>query len=161
MKYSEKLKDPRWQKKRLEIFERDEWFCRKCGDDKATLAVHHLFYRPNTDPWDYPNEDLLTLCEECHSEEYEGRPEAERVLLNELKSDRYFHADIINIAYIFAMINKINPPFPNEVIVDVLSWAITGDEIGIKNLCEQYFEHLKNRRIERESIKAKETNGVS
>ena len=25
MSYSDKLKDPRWQRKRLEIFERDNW----------------------------------------------------------------------------------------------------------------------------------------
>lgn len=25
--YAEKLKDPRWQKRRLEIFERDDWTC--------------------------------------------------------------------------------------------------------------------------------------
>ena len=153
MKYSEKLKDPRWQKKRLEIFERDGWRCKNCGDDKATLAVHHLFYRSNTDPWDYLNKDLITLCEECHSEEYEGRPEAEKILLNELRYNRYLCGDVMNIAYIFAMINRINPPFPNEVIIDALSWAITEDDIGINRLCEKYFKNPENRRIEREAKK--------
>ena len=49
--YSEKLKDPRWQKKRLEIFERDNWACKKCGDTDTTLHLHHLEYQ-NCDPWD-------------------------------------------------------------------------------------------------------------
>jgi hypothetical protein len=65
--YSEKLKDPRWQKKRLEIFERDRWMCRSCLDSENTLSVHHLFYLPKTDPWDYPDGFLLTLCEDCHN----------------------------------------------------------------------------------------------
>ena len=35
MGYSEKLKDPRWQKKRLEILERDNFRCQYCGDKNA------------------------------------------------------------------------------------------------------------------------------
>ena len=54
-KYSDKMKDPRWQKKRLEIFERDGWSCCRCGDTESTLNVHHLRYVPGHDPWDYPN----------------------------------------------------------------------------------------------------------
>lgn len=64
--YVEKLKDPRWQKKRLEIFKRDNWRCCLCGDTENTLHVHHLRYKKNADPWDYDNDDLITLCESCH-----------------------------------------------------------------------------------------------
>ena len=69
--YSEKLKDPRWQKKRLEIFERDNWACFDCGDETATLHVHHLEYIKEKNPWDYNNEFLITLCENCHKTETE------------------------------------------------------------------------------------------
>jgi 5-methylcytosine-specific restriction endonuclease McrA len=34
--YGDKLKDPRWQKRRLEIFKRDEWTCQQCGDTETT-----------------------------------------------------------------------------------------------------------------------------
>lgn len=64
MKYSDKLKDPRWQKKRLGIMERDEWECQQCGDGKSTLNVHHKQY--HGDPWDAPDDSLETLCEKCH-----------------------------------------------------------------------------------------------
>ena len=67
MNYSEKLKDPRWQKKRLEILERDEWACKRCGNNKKTLHVHHKKY--HKEPWDAKNNDLETLCEDCHAEE--------------------------------------------------------------------------------------------
>jgi len=30
--YSKKLKDPRWQKKRLKIFKSDKFKCKICGD---------------------------------------------------------------------------------------------------------------------------------
>jgi hypothetical protein len=70
MTYSEKLKDPRWQRKRLEILQRDEFMCQKCGNGKKTLHVHHKSYRPKTDPWDYPDYIYITLCEDCHKEQH-------------------------------------------------------------------------------------------
>ena len=63
--YGEKLKDPRWQKKRLEILERDGWECTNCGTKDVELHVHHLKYNGN--PWDAKNEDLQTLCKDCHA----------------------------------------------------------------------------------------------
>lgn len=69
--YIEKLKDPRWQKKRLEILERDHWSCVSCGGKEETLHIHHLFYFYGKEPWDIPNGFLITLCESCHNT---GRP---------------------------------------------------------------------------------------
>lgn len=66
--YSDKLKDPRWQKKRLEIFKRDKFKCKLCGDEKTTLNVHHNVYFDYAEPWEYDNKDLVTLCEHCHYE---------------------------------------------------------------------------------------------
>lgn len=66
--YIEKLRDPRWQKVRLEVLQRDEWMCVSCQDHEQTLHVHHGFYMKNRDPWDYPLETLHTLCETCHSQ---------------------------------------------------------------------------------------------
>lgn len=65
--YSEKLKDPRWQKKRLEIFNRDGFRCVDCLSKDKTLHVHHCLYERGY-PWDTANEFLLTVCEECHYE---------------------------------------------------------------------------------------------
>ncbi len=67
MTYSEKLKDPRWQKKRLEILKRDEFACKICGDTKSTLHIHHIAYSNN--PWETENRLLITLCEYCHEQE--------------------------------------------------------------------------------------------
>jgi len=68
MTYAEKLKDPRWQRKRLEVMERDNFRCRHCYDDKETLHVHHTYYLKGKDPWDYPDDAYLTLCKECHED---------------------------------------------------------------------------------------------
>lgn len=68
--YSEKLKNPKWQKRRLEIFNRDNWKCQKCSDNETELVVHHKFYDKNTDPWQYGDDDLSTLCVNCHENEH-------------------------------------------------------------------------------------------
>jgi len=62
--YAEKLKDPRWQKKRLEVLERAGWECEWCGNGKLTLHVHHLRYA--AEPWEAKDEDLECLCAYCH-----------------------------------------------------------------------------------------------
>lgn len=62
--YAEKLRDPRWQKKRLEIMQRDRFRCRDCSRSDRNLQVHHCAYSGN--PWEAPNDLLLTLCDECH-----------------------------------------------------------------------------------------------
>jgi hypothetical protein len=85
MSYADKLKDPRWQKVRLEVMARDAWTCQVCGDQTATLAVHHRGYYRDTEPWEYPLHALVTLCEFCHRVETYERQEAEADLLETLK----------------------------------------------------------------------------
>ncbi len=67
MTYADKLKDPRWQKKRLEIFERDNFQCQDCGSQSKVLHVHHGYYSPRKQPWETPDKLLVTVCEDCHS----------------------------------------------------------------------------------------------
>ncbi len=64
MTYTNKLRSPEWQKKRLKILQRDNWACCKCADRTTTLNVHHLKY--SGDPWETEESDLITLCEDCH-----------------------------------------------------------------------------------------------
>lgn len=63
--YKEKLKDPRWQKKRLQILQRDDFTCQICLAKDRELQVHHLVYAKR-DPWDYPDHLYQTLCTDCH-----------------------------------------------------------------------------------------------
>jgi len=66
-KYKKLLRDPRWQKKRLEIFQRDKWKCQRCRSKKHELHVHHFKYTSKL-PWKEKNENLMTLCSYCHEE---------------------------------------------------------------------------------------------
>jgi 5-methylcytosine-specific restriction endonuclease McrA len=64
--YAEQLKDPRWQRKRLEILSRADFTCEQCGSTDRTLHVHHKFYAKGALAWEYRNFQLKALCESCH-----------------------------------------------------------------------------------------------
>jgi len=62
----EQLADPRWQAVRRYILRRDRWICRYCGERGKPLHVHHIRYIDGRQPWEYCQQDLVSLCEDCH-----------------------------------------------------------------------------------------------
>jgi 5-methylcytosine-specific restriction endonuclease McrA len=64
--YQERLKDPRWQRKRLAALERAEWSCEACRTKEVNLQVHHGYYDREAPPWEYPERALFVLCDTCH-----------------------------------------------------------------------------------------------
>lgn len=93
--YFELFKDPRWQRKRLEVLSRDEWTCQRCFSVDKELQVHHWYYQWGLDPWEYDSDTLQALCKDCHEEANEDRKEAIRALGKLL---RFVHPNEI-IAY--------------------------------------------------------------
>ena len=109
--YKEKFKDPRWQKKRLEILNRDQWRCLECWSEEKTLNVHHLIYLRGADPWEAHDGFLLTLCEDCHKDilkyeydkkedslEYSNLLDSIALLLNTLLKRSFDWEDIRTLA---------------------------------------------------------------
>lgn len=97
MTYPEKLRSPLWQKKRLEIFQRDNFSCQNCGNTELTLQVHHVEYLGSLDPWEYPNDMLKTLCEPCHVKE-KDRPELEKNLATTFKIRGFLYDDLLALS---------------------------------------------------------------
>lgn len=69
--YSDLLHTTEWRNKREKILKRDNYRCVYCGRRHAKLHVHHKYYSayPNgvlVDPWNYPDDALITLCAYCH-----------------------------------------------------------------------------------------------
>jgi len=63
--YAQKLQDPRWQRKRLEVMQAAGWACVICGDKDEELNVHHPAYSAYHEPWEYSN--LQCICRTCHT----------------------------------------------------------------------------------------------
>lgn len=134
--YTELLKDPRWQKKRLEILERDKWTCQMCFDDTSTLTVHHRTYLDKTNPWDYPDVLLVTLCISCHKEETANRQQAENVLIDSLR--RSFYArDLYDFASGFYKIKLQHIP---DIVASAYSFALESHKIQ-RYILKQYWNY--------------------
>lgn len=103
--YAQQLRDPRWQKRRLEVLERDEWACTHCGDDESELHVHHLRYAAGKKPWDYGPEDLRTLCRGCHEEATRVTRSARDLLYDMLAQDAEAAYDLVSAANGLFMFN--------------------------------------------------------
>jgi len=69
--YKEQYNHPNWQRKRLEIMERDEFKCMLCGNKHKMLHVHHNTYDGKY-IWECRNQSMITLCVDCHSK-YHGK----------------------------------------------------------------------------------------
>jgi hypothetical protein len=78
--YSDLLRDPRWQKKRLEVLERENFACEQCEDASTELHVHHTYYAKGRKPWEYDAADLRCLCKPCHERVTEKTAELHRLL---------------------------------------------------------------------------------
>jgi hypothetical protein len=132
--YQQKLLDPRWQKKRLEILSRDEWACQKCFDSESTLHVHHRYYEKDKDPWEYDAQALVTLCANCHEEETNQRPKEEYLLLAVMRRLGFYADDIHRLTRGLSYLH-FNPQYDWSLVV--LEWIMKHPEM-LDFLTEEY-----------------------
>lgn len=121
--YWEQLQDPRWQKRRLELFEDRGWQCECCGEKTKQLHVHHRYYRRGMMAWDYPLSALNAFCEDCH--------------LTQQDIMEMAHVNIADLGWTNLMSN-LDRLHPEEagVIQEVLDWVLLhpkerGDKIKL------------------------------
>ena len=137
MKYADKLKDPRWQKKRLEIMNRDGFACVRCHKDFETLHVHHLKY--SGEPWEADNKDLMTLCESCHESEHTGeRMEFEHQLLSALK----LHSTS-TIEQFTILAEMLRDPNKKQFSFNLLFWLLRSNK-DFEKVYKSYEKHIPN-----------------
>lgn len=117
--YKEKLTDPRWQKKRLKVLQRDDWSCRYCQSKEKSLHVHHLKYQNN--PWDIDDKYLITLCGECH-EKY-GEYMTNREMWKEAIINAQKHMEEFDKIFRYFSIRK-NVPNNKIIIKELLEYKM-------------------------------------
>lgn len=96
MTYAEKLKSPLWQRKRLEVLQRENFTCEQCGSKDQTLHVHHCYYEKSMMPWDYPDFALKCLCKDCHADRQDIELSIQKVLSSMSYEDLgMIHCDVL------------------------------------------------------------------
>jgi hypothetical protein len=138
--YLEKLKDPRWQKKRLDIFCRDEWMCQVCKDSESMLVVHHKLYADG-DPWDIDNNSLITLCQECHKFEHIAFPRFSNNLISAIKSKGFLADQVEILSKAFLNLNIIYAP---EFTASLLYFAFS-DKTTMEIILDRFYDYTEQR----------------
>lgn len=94
--YQKLINRKEWQDRSHYIKTRDNLKCQAhdCKTPDAILQVHHLDYFSNTDPWNYPDDMLITLCKVCHAKEND-RYLLEGRLFTVLKMKGFLACDIM------------------------------------------------------------------
>jgi len=123
--YTEKLNDDRWKKKRSIILERDQCTCQICKAANKTLNVHHKYYLKGREPWDYPNELLVTLCEDCHEE-----------VTNVIENANYLvrcNIDIFRLTETVRLMDIVSRSTPYDIILttNILNYIRSLDRIKL------------------------------
>ncbi len=95
--------------------ERDGYTCQSCGDTETTLHVHHLEYYKNTDPWDYPDDRLITLCEFCHKCEGDFMKGNLDCFVKLAKESSFPVVRMFNMANIFSWLHTNHNDFYNSI----------------------------------------------
>jgi len=148
--YYEQLKHPRWQKKRLQILERAGFKCEDCGSGERMLHVHHSYYEKGLPPWDYPDESLHCLCENCHKKAQDLQALLQRQIGKLDLSD----VDVL-VGYAMGLESRSYPMVPLDVFSYEVAlgvgdaWALTAEEV-IEALEEGRIDGYKLDQLARE-----------
>lgn len=133
--YLSLLKDPRWQKKRLEIMQRDNFTCQHCGCRDKTLHVHHLTYDKCKKPWEYNNSNLLTLCESCHKYESEAYAESYNSFI---RLRNTFLSKGLSLELLDSIITQIDETVNNEIFPEEIIKVIQIGIFGTQNISDVF-----------------------
>lgn len=129
--YLAALASPQWQKKRLEIMQRDNFTCQFCGCKDRTLHIHHKVYEKGKKPWEYYDKDLITLCDKCH----ECITEEKNILYEEFInvresirefgfSDAILNAILLHIDAFFERIKEGDKGYDDNIIKPIIEDAV-------------------------------------
>lgn len=141
MTYSDKLKNPKWQRKRLEILSRDKFTCSHCytgENDGIPLHVHHLIYLPGKNPWEVPDDCLITLCERCHKIESEHYSTSIRELNNALSKKFPYSSQINRLTRLFLSINRDD----DYSFISTIEYFVNNADV-FKDVSDKKIEYLR------------------
>lgn len=62
---------PEWKAFSTTIRRERQNACQCCKRSDKPTHVHHPFYKPGAEPWQYSKEEVVLLCDNCHEELHE------------------------------------------------------------------------------------------
>jgi hypothetical protein len=160
--YQRKLVHPDWQMKRLELFKARGLRCEDCSSKGKELHIHHIYYLPNTEPQNYPDDAYRVLCYDCHQIEEDRLKEIGETIMSRL---RRCGADAFSIDHLIDRLEKYSKSFSlaNNCVYDI------AEVIGVISNCDKetqesisaFFWEIQQSQIEayRKQVEKEKENG--
>lgn len=156
--YYELLKHPLWQRKRLEIMQRDEFACSVCYDNESMLNVHHKRYIKNRKPWEYEAANLVTLCASCHKQVH-----ATKDVIDDVLSSFGFDGPYSISSMIAMIVGYAGDAVPSHLVDgDVIDFTYC-PEFAMGEVCrsmEFYLGHQGLGRLKRGKLSESDINSL-
>ena len=111
--------------------------CQNCFNSESTLMVHHRIYISGQEPWDYDDDLLITLCEDCHKGESINMPVHEKGLIEAVKLN-FLSEDVQELIGGF---RRMRLQHSHERVATAISWAIQTPEIQ-RELIDRHKKYL-------------------
>lgn len=130
--YSEQIKSPKWQKKRLEVLNLRGFKCEECGDEEQQLHIHHRFYIKNRMAWEYDNDVFQVLCSDCHEMAHNEKKNGfslsfeEKMLIECLR--KVLVLNDTNIKYLHNIMNEYLKKHPKSEFLKYLFYTTTSGD---------------------------------
>lgn len=129
--YDDYLQSDEWKEKRARILKRDNFTCVRCGTGK-NLRVHHIRYPEvlGTES----DDDLITVCDDCHQKIHEGDLDFENKAKDKLKN---MVENKLEKVYFDASINRAIQKAREEATIGWINETKTRDFLygGNENMC--------------------------
>ena len=100
--------------------------------------MHHRLYLHDTEPWDYPNDLLITFCEDCHELEAMNMASVEKDILAILKT-KFLAEGIHEIRVGLHQLELLND---EATVGAVYGWALSDTGIQ-RELTTRYYQYIE------------------
>jgi hypothetical protein len=129
-----------WQLLQMKICQRDNWACVNCGQSDCYLHIHFKNVESGKKPWEYPEDALVSLCEDCLAEERKLLGTALNSL-SEAARSKFLASQIHDIACSMSLMKL--PADPETISAAISLWLKTPKLI-------EFMINIYNRKLEAE-----------
>lgn len=138
--YENKISRPEWKAFASQVRNARGRACESCKRGNVSLQVHHVFYDPAIEPWEYAMGDVVVLCSACHGEIHEQLKSFRRAVFRNLNGPAF---KILNGALAVAF-EQYQPLVFAHALAEFVSnprlvqnhagaWEAQGKELGPKD----------------------------
>lgn len=129
--YAEQLRHPKWQEKRLRVFQAAGFRCARCESNSRELHAHHKLYLKGHKAWEYEDDLIECLCDRCHDVAHAEREELDWIVSHQPTSRVPMLTDAVVAALTNDAADPALPPRARDVFRVLGAALVSGDALEL------------------------------